>query len=146
MATKIFVNGTFDIIHSGHLFLLEYAKSRGDYLKVGLDSDERVSELKGPTRPVNNICTRYHIMASLKWVDEVGIFDSDESLTEMVRLYKPDIMIVGAEYEGRKIIGSEYAKELKFFNRVDNYSTTNTIKNIRDERGPAPAVFFESPY
>src|SRR6056300_170348 len=101
MATKVFVNGTFDILHSGHLFLLEYAKAQGNYLKVCLDSDERVRELKGINRPINNICSRYHMMSSLKWVDEVGVFDNAEQLREMVKSFKPDVMIVGSEYEGK---------------------------------------------
>ena len=146
MATKIFVNGTFDILHSGHLFLLEYSKAQGDYLKVALDSDERVQSMKGLNRPINNICSRYHMMSSLRWVDEVAIFDNAEQLREIVKSYSPDIMIVGAEYRDKEVIGSEYAKELKFFDRVDSYSTTNIVEHIKEQKPPAKAVFFESPY
>lgn len=132
--SKVFVNGTFDILHIGHIELLNWAKSHGDYLLVAIDSDERVSQLKGCDRPVIDQNTRYHIMKNLKSVDEVAIFSSDEGLTNLIREYQPDIMIVGSDWEGRKVIGSEYAKELKFYERISTHSTTQILENYVNRR------------
>jgi D-beta-D-heptose 7-phosphate kinase/D-beta-D-heptose 1-phosphate adenosyltransferase len=129
---KVFVNGTFDVLHSGHLFLFEYAKSLGDHLIVAIDSDERVKEKKGSTRPINSLWNRAFMLANIYTIDEVRTFGSDKELEDLVKHYKPDIMIVGSDYKNKKVIGSEYAKELKFFDRIDEYSTTKIIQNIID--------------
>lgn len=130
---KVFVNGTFDLIHPGHLALLQYAKSLGDYLLVAIDSDERVKELKGPSRPINCLATRLIIMNEFKSVNKAVSFNTDEELVSIVKKYSPDIMVVGSDYANKSVIGSEYASELKFFDRVDNYSTTATIREILNE-------------
>lgn len=127
---KVFVNGTFDLIHPGHLELLYYAKSLGDFLLVALDTDERVKELKGPSRPINNMQTRAMIMQSFKPVDRVVSFGSDKGLENIIKDYKPDIMMVGSDYKTKKVIGSEYAKKLIFFDRITNYSSTKIIESI----------------
>jgi D-beta-D-heptose 7-phosphate kinase/D-beta-D-heptose 1-phosphate adenosyltransferase len=125
--TKVFVNGTFDVLHSGHLYLLEYAKSLGDYLLVAIDDDARVKIKKGNTRPVNSIITRTHIIGSLKWVNEVTYFSTDEDLENKIRKYEPDIMVVGSDWKDKNIIGSHYSKQLIFFDRIHGLSTTNTL-------------------
>ena len=89
MATRVFVNGTFDIIHSGHLNLLSYAKSLGDVLYVGIDSDERVKQLKGSDRPINSEKDRKFLLENLKSVDQVNIFSSDEELSNLARAISP---------------------------------------------------------
>lgn len=126
----IFVNGTFDLLHKGHLELLNYAKSLGDYLIVAIDSDKRIQEKKGPTRPIYNLEERSFFLQNLKSVNEVLSFDSDEELTNIIKNISPDIMIVGSDWKGKKVIGSEYAKELVFFDRIGNYATTKTIESI----------------
>lgn len=126
---KIFVNGTFDVLHYGHVELLNYAKSLGDYLLVALDSDRRITEKKGPTRPFNNQHNRVTIISNLRAVDEVKIFDSDQELIDIVKEYQPDIMIVGSDWQGKTVIGSEYSKEVKFFARIGDESTTKIIEN-----------------
>ena len=131
---KVFVNGSFDVLHTGHLNLLNFAKSRGDYLMVALDSDRRISEKKGPNRPFNNQATRIALMAALKPVDRVSVFDSDDELRCIIKEYAPDIMIVGSDWKGKPVIGSEYAKCVCFFDRVDNESTTRTIEGYIDRR------------
>ena len=128
---KIFVNGTFDILHRGHLELLNYAKSLGDYLLVGIDTDDRVKEKKGYLRPINTQEDRKFFLENLKSVDRVDIFSSDKSLENMIKIYKPDIMIVGSDWRYKSVIGSYYSTELKFFDRVGDYSTTSTITKIR---------------
>lgn len=128
--TKIFVNGTFDIIHPGHLELLNYAKSLGTFLLVATDSDQRVKSLKGLNRPVNNEFTRKLVLENLKMVDKVVLFDYDVELEKIIKTFNPDIMIVGSDYENKKVIGSEHAKELRFYPRTAPYSTTKILENF----------------
>ena len=130
--TRVFVNGTFDVLHVGHLALLNYAKSLGDYLVVGIDTDERVREKKGPTRPVNSAENRSLMLLNLKSVDEVFQFNSDQELEKLVKSVKPDIMVVGSDWKDKSVIGSYYATKLIFFDRIDEYSTTKIIQSIID--------------
>ncbi len=129
---KIFVNGTFDVLHRGHLELLNYAKSLGDYLVVGIDSDGRVKQLKGSSRPIHSQEERKFLLENLKSVDQVSIFNTEEELTQLVKFTEPDIMVVGSDYLNRKVIGSEYTKQLRFFKRIDEYSSTQIIQSIID--------------
>ena len=128
LSKRIFVNGTFDILHPGHVQLLNYAKSLGDSLTVGIDSDRRVAEKKGPSRPVNNVSDRAYMLQSLKAVDYVVIFDSDEQLESCIKTVKPDIMVVGSDWKGKEIVGGKYAKKIVYFDRIGNYSTTNILE------------------
>lgn len=130
MSTHIFVNGTFDILHPGHVQLLNYAKSLGDFLTVGIDSDRRVQEKKGPTRPVNSVGDRAYMLQNLKAVDYIVIFDSDEELERCIKTVKPDIMVVGSDWKDKSVIGSMYSAELRFFDRIEEYATTKTIQDI----------------
>jgi D-beta-D-heptose 7-phosphate kinase/D-beta-D-heptose 1-phosphate adenosyltransferase len=118
---KVFVNGTFDIIHRGHIELLNYAKSLGEFLYVGIDSDERVRQLKGHTRPVNSLEERMFMLQNLKAVDYVLDFSSDKALEGLAKIIKPDIMVVGSDYKNKRVIGSEHAAKLLFFDRIDEY-------------------------
>jgi rfaE bifunctional protein nucleotidyltransferase chain/domain len=127
---KIIVNGTFDILHRGHIEMLNYARSLGDHLLVCIDSDRRVRELKGDLRPINNEQDRKLHLQNLKAVDQVWIFDSASILEDMCRQYQPDIMVKGSDYQGQPIVGSDYCKNIKFFDRIKQYSTTNAIQNI----------------
>jgi D-beta-D-heptose 7-phosphate kinase/D-beta-D-heptose 1-phosphate adenosyltransferase len=129
--TTILVNGTFDILHRGHLELLEYAKSLGGTLIVAIDTDRRVKELKGLTRPINNQDDRWFMLKSLKFVDHVYFFDSDEELIKIIKKFKP-VMVKGSDYQDKSIIGKNECKEIKFFERIDGYSTTNVIQHITD--------------
>lgn len=123
---KVWVNGTFDVLHIGHIKLLEYATSLGQ-LRVGIDTDNRVKELKGTTRPFNSVVDRMTMLLALKSVDDVKVFDSEQELVKLVREWNPDYMVVGSDYEDKKVIGSEWAKEVIFFNRIGDYSTTKII-------------------
>jgi len=131
---KVFVNGTFDILHLGHMELISTASNSGDYLMLAIDSDRRVSEKKGPQRPIHDQNTRSNMLMYIKGVNEVKIFDTDEDLINIVKEYEPDIMIVGSDYRNAKVIGSEYAKQLNFFERIEEYSSTKIIKNIVNRR------------
>ena len=125
---RIIVNGTFDILHSGHLALLNYARSLGDHLVVAIDSDRRVKELKGVSRPVNTQAERQELLSNLRSVDEVRIFDSDLELVDIVA--KCAIMVKGSDYRDRPIVGSEVCSSIVFFERIDGFSTTEKIQSI----------------
>ena len=129
---KVFVNGTFDLLHRGHIELLNYAKSLGEYVCVGIDTDDRVRQMKGPTRPIHNQEERKFFLENLKAVDEVRFFSNDEELEGLVKSYQPDIMIVGSDWKEKSVIGSYWAAKLIFFDRIGEYATTKTIQDIID--------------
>tara|TARA_R100001509_G_scaffold165380_1_gene146750 strand:+ start:10835 stop:11239 length:405 start_codon:yes stop_codon:yes gene_type:complete len=124
-----FVNGCFDVLHFGHLKLLEFARNDADFLIVAIDSDSRVKESKGDSRPFNKQEVRKYFLQSLRFVDRVEVFASDSELEQLVRLNNPDVMIVGSDYRNKTVIGSQYAKELKFFERIDDHSTTKILQH-----------------
>jgi len=128
---KIIVNGTFDILHRGHLEMLEYASELGSLL-VCIDSDSRVKQLKGLSRPVNCQDDRMYMLESLKFVDWVKVFSSEQDLIDIIKDYQPDIMVKGSDYKNKPIVGEHLIKEIKFYDRVEPYSTTKTIQDIAD--------------
>jgi D-beta-D-heptose 7-phosphate kinase/D-beta-D-heptose 1-phosphate adenosyltransferase len=129
--TKVVVNGTFDILHLGHLRLLDYARSLpNSYVLVLTDSDRRIKQLKGNDRPINNEYERCSLLFALKSVDRVETFDTDQELVDLIKGFEPDVMVKGSDYQGKPIIGVEYCKEIKFYDRFKHYSTTNKIKDI----------------
>ena len=130
MSKKVFVNGTFDILHRGHLELLKYAKSLGDVI-VGIDTDECVRKKKGPTRPVHNQEERKFFLENLKSVDEVIFFSSEPEFEGLIKSLEPDIIIVGSDWKEKSTIKSYYDGELIFFDRIEEYSTTKTIQKIK---------------
>lgn len=123
---KVWVNGTFDVLHVGHIKLLEFASQFGT-LRVGIDTDKRVKELKGVDRPFNTQDDRKKMLESIKYVDEVVFFDSREELINSVKEFSPDIMVVGDDYKGETVFGSEYAKKLVFFEKIPNYSSSKIL-------------------
>lgn len=131
---KIIVNGTFDIVHRGHIEMLNYARSLGDYLLVCIDSDRQVRELKGPNRPINNELDRRFYLENLRVVDEVKIFDTQEELESICQEYAAHIMVKGSDYQGRPITGSQYCERIEFYNLVPNYSTSKIIENINNRK------------
>ena len=125
--TKVWTNGCFDLLHRGHIELFNYAKSIGHWLRVGLDSDEMVRKSKGVGRSLNTLEDRKFLVNSIEAVDEVCGFDSHDELIELLKDYKPDIMIVGGDWEGKSIVGGVHAKEIKYFKRIEEYSTSKLI-------------------
>ena len=124
-----FVNGCFDVLHVGHVEMLDYAKSLCDHLVVAVDTDDRVKKAKGPSRPFNTEKDRQRMLSALKSVDETATFSTDEELTALVERYEPDIMVVGSDWKDKRVIGSEHAKELKFYRKIDGYSTTKILEH-----------------
>jgi D-beta-D-heptose 7-phosphate kinase/D-beta-D-heptose 1-phosphate adenosyltransferase len=123
----IWVNGCFDIMHMGHIEMLKYAKSLGQTLIVGTDTDERVKSNKGPTRPLNNLALRVSFLEAIRYVDTVVTFGSDEQLNDLIRFYNADTMVVGEEYKGRRVVGSECVKNIIFYPKQYGLSTTKLI-------------------
>lgn len=132
--TVVFVNGTFDILHPGHIQLLNTARSLGDYLIVAIDSDDRVKQLKGPSRPINPEQDRKLMLENLKAVSEVLIFNSDKELEMIIDQCCPTVMMVGSDWRGKTIVGGQYAKHIEYFERIDEYSSTKTIQDIINRR------------
>tara|TARA_B100000497_G_scaffold89395_1_gene99670 strand:- start:1195 stop:1587 length:393 start_codon:yes stop_codon:yes gene_type:complete len=128
---KIWVNGCFDILHRGHFELFNFAKSLGDILVVGIDSDEKIASDKGPNRPYNNLEDRVYALESLKAIDKVMVFDNREHLEWLVSSVSPDIIVVGSDWKGKEIVGGDHAREIIYFNRIGDYSTTNILLNER---------------
>jgi D-beta-D-heptose 7-phosphate kinase/D-beta-D-heptose 1-phosphate adenosyltransferase len=126
----VFTNGCFDILHVGHVKYLQEAKSFGDVLIVGLNSDASVRRLKGPTRPVNPAEDRAYLLAALEAVDFVVPFE-DDTPYELIKMIAPDVLVKGGDYKGKTVVGTEFAKELKLVEFVDGKSTTKTIEKIQ---------------
>ena len=124
---KVVVNGTFDVIHPGHLALLNYAKSLGDFLIVAIDSDSRVSELKGPQRPINSQDERKLLLENLRAVDQVVIFNSPDELISIIK--ECNIMVKGSDYKGKSIIGEANCPQVVYYDRTE-HSSTQKIQDI----------------
>jgi len=125
---KICTNGCYDILHIGHIKLFEYAKSLGDYLLVCIDSDERVKKLKGDSRPFNNQEDRYFFLKSIKYINDVIIFNSENELCTILKNNSIDSLVIGNEYTIDDIYAKEFVNNVIFFNKIENKSTTGILK------------------
>tara|TARA_Y100000992_G_C21172535_1_gene446607 strand:- start:86 stop:484 length:399 start_codon:yes stop_codon:yes gene_type:complete len=126
----VWCNGTFDILHPGHIELFKVGASLGNKLIVATDTDEKIRKDKGASKPVNNLCDRISLLQAIKYIDEVLYFNTREELEGLIKLYRPDILLLGDDWQGGDVVGIEYAKEVRFLPRL-NYSTTDIIKKIR---------------
>ncbi|CAB9545083.1 D-glycero-beta-D-manno-heptose 1-phosphate adenylyltransferase (EC 2.7.7.70) / D-glycero-beta-D-manno-heptose-7-phosphate kinase (EC 2.7.1.167) [uncultured Gammaproteobacteria bacterium] len=126
----IFTNGCFDLLHAGHVRYLETAKSFGDVLILGLNSDQSVTTLKGTGRPINTQSDRAYILAALEAVDYVVIFD-EETPYNLIKAIQPHILVKGGDYEGKEVVGQDLVEELKLVQFVNGKSTTKTIEKIQ---------------
>lgn len=131
----VWTNGCFDVLHGGHIKMLEYCKFLADqcggYVFVGLDSDERIKNRKGKDRPVNSVEDRSYHLSALKYVDFVLPYDTDEELSFLVKSVQPKLMVVGDDYENKHVIGSEHGVEVAFFPKVGGHSSTEIIEKIK---------------
>ena len=130
----VFTNGCFDILHVGHVKYLEKAKSFGEILVVGLNSDSSVRKIKGPGRPVNKQADRAKVLASLYFVDYV-VFFNEETPEKLIMALKPDILVKGSDWKIKNIVGGDFVRSrggmVKTVKFVDGYSTTSLISRIR---------------
>jgi D-beta-D-heptose 7-phosphate kinase/D-beta-D-heptose 1-phosphate adenosyltransferase len=131
--TTVMVNGTFDVLHPGHVALLNTARGYGDHLVVAIDTDRRVRELKGEGRPINNQNDRKIMLSNLKAVDFVVIFDSTEELIDYMKLYKPQVYVKGSDWKhDTESTAHQYCNKVIYYDRIEPYSTTKTIQDIID--------------
>ena len=124
----VFTNGCFDILHVGHVKLLEYCSTLGDVV-VGLNSDASVKRLKGANRPVNDQDSRKTVLESLRFVSQVLIFDEDTPYN-LISVLKPDWIVKGGDYNPTEVVGSDIA-EVLIFPTQDGFSTTVIIEKMR---------------
>jgi D-beta-D-heptose 7-phosphate kinase/D-beta-D-heptose 1-phosphate adenosyltransferase len=130
----VFTNGCFDVIHSGHVSLLSTAKGFGDFLVVGLNSDDSVRRLKGPDRPVNDEDERSHVLGAIGAVGAIVVFDEDTPL-KLLEAIRPDVLCKGADYTHDEVVGAEliesYGGRVELIDLVAGKSTTETIARLR---------------
>jgi len=122
----IWVNGSFDVLHAGHIELFKYARSVGDSLVVGADTDERIRELKGNTRPINQQIHRLTMLNAIKYIDQVVTFGSLEEQITRMKESGAKTLVIGSDYRGKSVVGEDFM-EVVFFERVGNLSTTNIV-------------------
>jgi D-beta-D-heptose 7-phosphate kinase/D-beta-D-heptose 1-phosphate adenosyltransferase len=122
---KIWVNGCFDVLHHGHFKLLKHAKSLGNLI-VGIDSDHRIKNKKGQSRPFHNQIQRKFNLSCLG-INKIYIFKNDKELENVLKKEKPDIMLIGEEYKNKNIVGKQYIKKIKYFKKIKNLSTTKIL-------------------
>ena len=131
----VFTNGCFDLVHLGHISYLEEARSLGDRLVIGLNTDRSVQELKGPQRPVLNENDRARLLAALECTDIIVLFD-EETPYELIKAVMPDILIKGGDYDPDTIVGADVVREnggdVRVLPFVSGYSTTSLIKRIQE--------------
>lgn len=123
---KVWVNGTFDVLHIGHIRLINFAKSFGT-VRIGLDTDSRVNEKKGNERPFNKLEDRMEFISSINGVDSVVSFGTDDELRNCIKEWEPDIFVIGNDYIDKPIIGGGLVKEIKFFKKVNGISTSKIL-------------------
>jgi D-beta-D-heptose 7-phosphate kinase/D-beta-D-heptose 1-phosphate adenosyltransferase len=131
----VFTNGVFDLLHPGHIDILTESRSRGDALVVGVNSDDSVRRLKGPTRPVRNEADRAYVLAALECVDAVVLFTDDTPL-ELITTLKPDVIAKGGDYTVDTIVGARevqgWGGETVIIPLTPGHSTTSTIEKLSD--------------
>ena len=125
----VFANGCFDLLHPGHISLLEYCATVGRVV-VGLNSDASVKRLKGPSRPILNQAERKYALMSCRFVDEVIIFEDDTPL-KLIEKLRPDFIVKGSEFKKEEVIGG-HISEVLLFRGVFEISTTKIVNEIID--------------
>lgn len=134
----VFTNGVFDLLHSGHIDVLVGARSRGDALIVGLNSDASVRRIKGPERPVRSESERAYVLASLAAVDAVVVFDEDTPLSLITQL-RPDVLVKGGDYTRDTMVGARevegWGGEVAVIPLTPGQSTTRILEKLRGGKG-----------
>lgn len=131
----VFTNGCFDIIHLGHIDYLAKAADLGNKLIIGLNTDASTQRLKGPTRPINDEHSRAMILASLRFVDAIVLFDEDTPYN-LIKTIQPDILVKGADYKPEDIVGYDFVMakggKVETLDYLPGYSTSNIEKKIKE--------------
>lgn len=132
----VFSNGCFDILHRGHVEYLSKAADFGDFLVIGLNSDNSVRRLKGENRPLNQQNSRALLLAAMQFVDYVVLFDEDTPY-ELIKAVQPDILVKGKDYKAADIVGYDIVTgqggEVKTIDLVEGFSTSGIIEKIKKE-------------
>ena len=124
---NIWINGCFDVLHMGHIKLFQRARQMEGRVIVGIDTDERITSAKGEGRPVNKLKNRIEFLHSIKYIDEVWEFANDKELIELIKHFSPRYMLIGDDYINKKIIGSEWIKEIIYVPRYQELSSSDII-------------------
>ena len=127
----VWTNGTFDILHPGHIQLFKVAKELGDMVIVGTDTDEKIKKDKGDHRPINDLSYRVAMLEAIKYIDAVHTFDTRSELEGLIQMYNPDILLIGDDWRNGDVVGREFAKEVRFLPRVGGYASSKTIERIK---------------
>lgn len=127
----VFTNGCFDILHRGHVEYLSKAKELGDVLILGLNSDESISRLKGPDRPINNLEDRCKVLEALSVVDYIVIFEDDTPI-DIIKYIRPDVLVKGADYQKEDVVGRQFAGSVELIPVVAGRSTTSIIDKLKE--------------
>ena len=131
----VWCNGVFDIIHASHIELFKTAKmlaGEGGRVVVGIDSDRKVRESKGPGRPINNAVDRRSVLESIRYIDVVYEFKTKEELENLILMVSPAIMLLGGDYRHEQVVGRQYCKDVRFLDRR-THSTSNIIRKCGNE-------------
>ena len=129
---NIWLNGCFDVLHMGHIKLFQRARQMGMKVIVGIDTDERIRKAKGKDRPVNILHNRMEFLKSIKYIDEVVVFDTDEELSNTIKEYAPRYMLIGDDYKNKEIIGSKWIKEIIYASRYQGLSSSAIINRTHN--------------
>lgn len=132
--TIAFTNGCFDLMHMGHVAYLQKAKQDSRVLVVGLNSDASIARIKGSSRPICPMKSRAAVLAALTCVDYVVVFNEDTPYN-LIKAVKPDVLIKGADYKGKEVVGSDIAKKVELLPFVKGFSTSDIIKKITSAYG-----------
>ena len=130
--TTVWTNGTFDILHPGHIELFKVARALGDRVIVATDTDEKIKNDKGDHKHVNDLYYRVAMLEAIKYIDVVHTFGSRQELDGLIQLYNADRLLVGDDWQGGDVVGIEHAKGVRFLPRVGGYASSNTIKRIQN--------------
>ena len=127
---RVWLNGTFDVLHLGHIKLFQHAKVLypTSIVCVGVDTDDRVRQMKGPNRPINPLAFRVEFLKSIRFIDSIRSFATDDELREEIALFNPDVMLIGDDYRHHTIIGEELIPRIEYVKRFDGLSTTSLIE------------------
>jgi len=128
----VWTNGTFDILHPGHIELFKVARALGDKVIVATDTDEKIKKDKGFDRPINDLCYRVAMLEAIKYIDVVHTFGSRQELEDLIELYAPDILLLGDDWRDGDVVGWEHAGETRFLPRVGGYASSKTLKKIQN--------------